>query len=265
MRSVDPESVFGTYRLDLMDRFWDAGLDFADRHALAWHLAEHSSNRPLYGWTRRHREHPRIARDLNIALLHAVDNKREKAVHLLLWAGADPRARVPMLQWMSQTDEDDDDLYSAIEHATSFGRSALLPVLKPDPARDDFVGLYAAADNPDVLKYLVRLQAPKDWTPAILRNLFRLDNRFGSQGAKGCLDFIASQGGRLGPLTPEKCGDVRRCLLRLDESDFGDLLSWLSDPACCEPATYAEITRTPSMKSRLRRAKSEAERRRRGW
>jgi hypothetical protein len=122
-------------------------------HALAWHLSEHSSNGPLYSWVRRHRADPDIARALNIALVRAVDKKREKVVHLLLWAGADPRARVPNPEWMSHSGEDgeddhcEDDYYSAIELAASFDRGAMLPLLKPDPGRDDFATLYRAADS----------------------------------------------------------------------------------------------------------------------
>jgi hypothetical protein len=195
--TVDPDSVLGTYRSDLMNRFWSAGLDFVKGHALAWHLSEHSSNRPLYGWVRRHREDPRIGRDLNMALVRAVDKKREKIVQLLLWAGANPRARVPNLEWTrysAEDDEDDyheDDDYSAIELAVSFDRGAMLPVLEPDPARDDFAALYAAADSVEVLEYLSKIEPPTDWTRAILHNLLRLDWPYGNRDAKACLDFIA--------------------------------------------------------------------------
>jgi hypothetical protein len=34
-KKVDPDNVFSTYRLDLMDRFWNAGLNFVKGHALA--------------------------------------------------------------------------------------------------------------------------------------------------------------------------------------------------------------------------------------
>jgi len=78
------------------------GADLADRHALACLcLAPRGTlEQPAPLWmdpaaSRR----PHIARELNIALLQAVDNKREKAVHLFLWAAADPRAPVPMLKW----------------------------------------------------------------------------------------------------------------------------------------------------------------------
>jgi hypothetical protein len=262
-RTVDPENVFHTYRSDLIERFWNAGLDFVKDHAFAWYLSEHSSNRPLYGWAKRHRADPAIARDLNMALLRAVDKKQEKVVHLLLWAGADRRARVPNLEWMHHWDGDDqdecseDDCHSAIEMAASFDRGAMLPVLKPDPARDDFAPLYASADSVDVLKYLVSIHPPSDWTRAIVHNLLRLDWPFGNHEPKECLDYIASQGGRLGRVSREQCADIRRCLLKINNNDLGRLLQWMGDPECCEPATYIELTRTPSMKKRIRKIEKE--------
>lgn len=96
---------------------------------------------------------PRIARDLNIAVLRAADRKRGKVVHLLFWAGDDTPVRVPGLEWMSHSGEDgeddhcEDDYYSAIELAAFFDRGAMLRLLKPHPARDDFATLYQAADN----------------------------------------------------------------------------------------------------------------------
>jgi hypothetical protein len=268
-RGIDPDSVFGTYRVDLMDRFWDAGLDFVKDHALAWYLSEHSSNRPLYGWAKRHAGDPRIARDLDLALLRAVNEKREKAVHLLLWTGANPRARVPMLDWMSRTrdaNEEEEDTYSPIEHAAGLEHPAFLPLLKPDPRRDDFAALYAAIDHVEVLKHLHGIRPPDDWSPVIMRNIYRLGWPFGDhRDAKECLDFIAKQGGRLGTLPREQCTSLRGTLLKLPEAaDLWKLLRWLSDPECCEAATFAEITRTPTMKAKLRRM-TDAERQRRGW
>src|SRR5512143_228484 len=47
---VDLDVLFDTYRSDLFARFHDLGVDLTAGHALAAALAEHTSNRPLYGF-----------------------------------------------------------------------------------------------------------------------------------------------------------------------------------------------------------------------
>ena len=56
LKQVEPAEVLDTYRVDLMERFWEGGVDYTKDHVLARHLASNSSNRPLYGWAKRHQE-----------------------------------------------------------------------------------------------------------------------------------------------------------------------------------------------------------------
>src|SRR5205823_9602837 len=108
--SVDLGDLFDTYNSDLFKRFQDLGVDLTTGHALAEALADHTSNRPLFGFTKRHREgHPKIQTELNIALAHHVSEENEKGVHLCLWAGANPHAPAPNLRdWRGSTEADDD-------------------------------------------------------------------------------------------------------------------------------------------------------------
>ena len=55
---VRPESVFETYMTELIDRFWQAGVDYTAEPGFATYLA-HTVNRPLYGWLRRNRSDQR--------------------------------------------------------------------------------------------------------------------------------------------------------------------------------------------------------------
>jgi hypothetical protein len=255
IKTIAVESILDTYDTAIIERFWAAGLDYTRSWALARYMAEHSSNRPLYGWARRHRDDPRITRSLNAALVQAVWSQKEKIAHLLLWAGADPRAKAPVLEWERDPDTaDDESFYTAMDLAVGHDRSAILRVLKPKPELDNFDALYAQVTNPETLKYLLSIQEPTDWTQAMVRNIEQLSWTFGhgQQDAKACLDLIASRGGRIGRLAPEACADIRQRLLKLEsESDLRSLLRWLADPECCEPNTYAEITRTPSMKAKI--------------
>jgi hypothetical protein len=110
---VDAYSAVSSYDADIIERLWTLGVDVTQDHVLARALGEHSSNRPAYGWARRHKNDPRIARELSMALGAAIVEDRELAVALLMWAGADPHQKVPDLRY-SRYDEDEDCNESAI-------------------------------------------------------------------------------------------------------------------------------------------------------
>jgi len=94
----------------LFERFLNLGIDLTKGHALAAALAYHTSNRPLFGFAKRHRvTNPKMQTELNIALGHHVCEQNEKGVQLCLWAGADPHAPALSLRfWRGSTEEDDE-------------------------------------------------------------------------------------------------------------------------------------------------------------
>ena len=92
---ASPGTILDTYSLALFDRYEAAGGDLTRGHALGRMLGGHSSNRPAYGWAKRHNAEPRIARELAVALGIAIRKGSERTVALLLWAGADPRIPAP--------------------------------------------------------------------------------------------------------------------------------------------------------------------------
>ncbi|HQP85565.1 MAG TPA: hypothetical protein PLL76_04845 [Thermoanaerobaculia bacterium] len=98
-KQVDHESVLDSYDSTLIERFWTYGFDFAEGRYFADYLSTHTNNTPAYGFARRHRDDPGIARELAIALGEAVWHDREGPVSLLIWAGADPHMRVPSLMF----------------------------------------------------------------------------------------------------------------------------------------------------------------------
>jgi hypothetical protein len=118
-RDVDLGTLFDTYKSDLFARFQDFGIDLTRGHALAQALADHTSNRPLFGFAKRHREsNPKMQTELNIALVHHVSEENEKGVQLSLWAGADPHAPALSLRfWRGSGHDDEDD--SESEHGLS--------------------------------------------------------------------------------------------------------------------------------------------------
>lgn len=69
LKSVDVYTVLNTYNADLYERFMAAGYDLTKGHEMASILGYGTSNRPLLGFVKRHREKdPKIQEELNLAL-----------------------------------------------------------------------------------------------------------------------------------------------------------------------------------------------------
>lgn len=245
-RQVDAYSILQTSDAEMIDRFWSLGVDVTEVHALARELAR-SSSRPLYGWAKRHQDDSRVARELAIALADSIINDRERAIALLLWAGANPHARVPSLQY---NDEDyPEDHTSAIECAITYGKGKLLSKLKPDPAVDNFEKLWAAVCDVESITYLGKIQHPQDWSRSILRNMHRITWDYGDRWEpRTCIEKLASMGARLTTMTAGEIKDMRRAMLRCkNEYPIRWLLQWMKNEAHCAAAIYHELTRTSGM------------------
>ncbi|MFZ2493483.1 MAG: hypothetical protein WA208_18550 [Thermoanaerobaculia bacterium] len=251
---LNPYDVLDSYDADLYERFWTLGLDFARNHALARMLAGQSSNRPAYGWARRHNTEPKVARELAIALVHAVAENRERAVALLVWAGADPRRPAPDLRYMrADEDEPDEDCLTAIEYAVMYGYGHLLKTLKPHPTRDNFERLWAWVCDETAIDYLGKLARPEDWSAVLTRNLDHALSRYSGDASRKCVEKLTvSYGARLTAMTPERIAQFRRDVVRSDnESGCRWVLRWMSYEETCEPSVFAELTRTPSVRAKL--------------
>jgi hypothetical protein len=94
---VDLADLFDTYNSELFRRFQDLGVDLTMDHAPAATLAYHTSNRPPFGFAKRHREsNPQMQTELNMALAHHVEEENQEGIQRCLWAGPDPmRVRPP--------------------------------------------------------------------------------------------------------------------------------------------------------------------------
>ena len=252
---IDIDTILDTYDAELYERLWCLGIDFTRDHALARALSERSSNRPGYGWARRNKEDPRIARELSIALGRAVDEPRERAVALLMWAGADSHRRVPDLRWWKpgQEEEAEEDQSSPIASALLYGHGHLLPLLKPDPSRDDFDELWSWVCDPFAIDHLAKIQTPKDWSPTLLRNLKRVVSEYGDHAtAMQCIEKLTvSHDARLTKMTAEQTKYFRSDILRChDERNCRFVLRWMSFAETCEPTVYEELMRSAAMRSK---------------
>jgi hypothetical protein len=251
---IDVWTILSTYDADLYEKFWKLGVDFTHDHELARTLSDHSSNRPAYGWTRRHADDPRIARELAIALVHAVAENRERAVALLMWAGADSHRRAPDFRWSRDDDEQYDSAESsAIATAVLYGHGHLLPTLKPKPDRDDFDELWSSICDEFAIDYLAKIKKPSDWSRVLLRNLRRVISSYSrSNDAMRCIEKLTiAHDARLTTIDADEIAWLRRDMLKCrDDSNCRWVLRWMSYAETCDPTVYAELTRTPSMRAK---------------
>ena len=250
---VQTSNVIDTYKTDLIDRFWRAGVDYSADAEFVISLA-HTANKPLYGWLRRNRSDQRLQDALDVALVEAVMEDKERPVHLLVWAGADPHRRVPTPRELGRPNAwDEDNVFSSAEAAITFGRHELFDVLRI-ASMPNLDAQAAHAHDSLTLKKVVALRPPVDWSPVILSFICKLCPPWerASWDARDALDFIGSRGGTLTTVPPNEKRYLRRGLLDLRSADdFLWLLRWLKNPKHCDPAIYEELTRTTSMREKV--------------
>jgi hypothetical protein len=269
--NVDPDAVFGTYQTPLFERFRRLGVDFAAGHALASALADHTSNKPLFGFVRRWREvDSSYQKELNIALGHHTSKGNEKGVMLCLWAGADPHAPAPSLRYGvsssadSDADDEDDTDYgvSAVWQACCSGHAEILKRFKPDPHRDDFSSLYRVARDAATIKLLIDIEPPQRpgavicsivqemvWQASLDRWGTGWHSRYGTIYA---LEALFEAGIRWPTPEPDETAAVRASLIKLGEYDFIRVVKLLATSDYCSPEVLAEIGRTPAFRRRMR-------------
>ena len=261
-RRVTADAVFATYNSALFDRFHAAGVDFLAHHALAAALGNHTSNKPLFGWARRHRERdPRIQVELNMALRQHADQGNLKGVHLCLWAGADAHAPARDLpsghrrQVADEDDsEDDDEGWTATQEAVAGGHVELLPVLKPDPARDDFEDLYVWAPDARTVQALAAITPPRKTGPAVAHHLLFLDARWPrspDQHRISALEALFKLGARWAETTAEEMKRIRHGLRNVSGATFATILKLLAQGDYCSPAVLQELGRGRAVRQRM--------------
>ncbi|HEX7069340.1 MAG TPA: hypothetical protein VF190_00980 [Rhodothermales bacterium] len=260
---VSRDDLFETYDSKLFERFYRLGVDLTEGHALAEALAYHTSNKPLFGFARRHREgDPKIQRELDIALGHHADRGNEKGVSLCLWAGADPHAPAPSLsygRWHEDDDDEDDGGehfigFSAIYHACSSGHADILERLGPDPDRDDFDDLYCWARSGAVIEILTRHALPKEVGRVICAHLSRLRMSFDEWrwGSVYTLERLFEVGMRWETSSPEEIKAVRWHLLKTSDDTFVRIMKLLAGKDHCAPEILRELGRTSAIRRRMK-------------
>jgi ankyrin repeat protein len=263
---VDLGNLFDTYNSDLFARFQDLGVDLTTGHALAEALAYHTSNRPLFGFAKRHREsNPKMRTELNIALAHHVSKENERGVQLCLWAGADPHATAPSLRyWRGSSNNDSENGeeefgVSAVYEACLRGNVEILKRLRPDPSLDDFDQLYRASTSRAVIDLLAEQARPKDvgaviqhhlWWATFDHGLATFD--YGQWRSIETLRRLLEIGVQWTQSSAAEIAGFRRCLLKASDSVFVDVMKLLATGDYCSPELLKELARTPSMHARMK-------------
>lgn len=256
LTSVSPFEIVDSYNVDLYDRYEAAGGDVTRGHALARSLGQHSSNRPGYGWVRKRKDDPRVAREIAIALVEAVKDGRERAVAMLRWAGADPHVLVtdiPNRYSVDDVDEEEEGWASAVFMAVTCDHAKILSMLKPDPSRDDFDDLWKYASSIEVVDCLAAIQPPKSWSVTILRNLERWASGYHGWESERCVKHIRQKyEAKLEVLEEDGLRSLRSSFRRARDSySVGEVVKWLHRPQNCAPDVYAVIVRAKSVKKYL--------------
>lgn len=260
---VNLGDLFDSYNSELWARFQALGVDLCAGHDLASTLGYHTSNKPLFGFARRQREHdPRMQKEVNIALVHHAQKGNAKGVQLCLWAGADPHAHAPDLR-DSDPDENDDEGtaqedqwlgFTAIEATCHQGDVQILERLGPDPSRDNFDKLYETASNGSIVQLLARFAAPKEVGRIISRQVFWMqgDPWFRPRSID-VLQRLFEAGGRWTTSPPDEIHHIRRALLKMPEHTFIDTMKILAAQDYCALDILHELGRTPAMRERMRK------------
>jgi hypothetical protein len=259
-RRISVGDLLDTYNSKLFGRFRDLGVDLTACHEIAAALGYHTSNKPLFGWVKHNRDDPKIQKELDIALAHHAREENEKGVKLCLWAGANPHAVVPDLRYPNLSDDEDDTRsdgedrflgWSAIQEASQAGHAKIVERLGPDPAKDNFDGLYRFVGSAAVVELLLAQARPGNVGEILQHQLWWLSS-FSSSRGFDIVQSIFRSGVRWETENPEQISSVRRALLKLSNSSFVDVMKLLATEDYCSDAILQELGRTLSMRARMK-------------
>lgn len=206
-------------------------------------------------------QHPTWIFQANMALRHFCYNGSIQGVCLLLWAGADPRAKVP-----EKADEDEDMWQSALWHACINGHVQVVKKIGPSREKDDLdelLRLACSGQNVQLIEYLVGLGANLNAVPAngetALRSAlwaieWRIDFdrhepcRHQVQDALSVLKTLVALGARLNSAESDELSFLRRCLLKLDWVDSYDLVKFLHQHQFTDDFTMTALLKEPKVR-----------------
>jgi hypothetical protein len=225
-----------------------------------------------------------LQQQADMALRQACSDKNTKWVSLLLWVGADPRAKGLAVDDVNDPDiaSDPEAQRSALQEACICGHVEIVKRLKPDPASDDVSELLREASTfakRDAIAYLLSLGASPNDKPnggssaldGCLRALQWEDSyHFHSNKvipasnltkSRAVISLLLERGALWRP-DARTIADVRKALYHIDPEVITEITDRLRDHHACDDGVLHELLRTPKMQELLRasrRSKLEGE------
>ncbi len=266
IRSVPLAEVLESWQPRLIDFFLQHGADVVSGKpfATAFALKAQKALRPF----REYKDaHPELQKELqeqaDQALRYFADKGDLKWVNLMLWIGADPRSRGPILD--DPCDGDPECFTTAFEEACSSGHLEVLKKLKVDPARDDLSRLLRGVElsSEETIMYLLDLGAnPNDkangGSSALDRCLYRLGSPnfvyvgeravYGGvvvirevKDAMDALHLLISRGAIWRPDDRQDLSYVRRVLYKCDPRLVLQVIKTFSQHKTCTKETLDKL------------------------
>ncbi len=250
-RGVDVRAVFDSYDGQIIEEFWRKGVDLGPtEHELGEWMGWKTSNRPLYAFVKRCRTlDPKIQREADCGLRYAVEEGHEKAVHLCLWAGANPRTRVPKV---SCEPEERRWWRSAIEAAVEEDKLEFFPILGLDPDVDDMRHLYSLVTEEHTYEALFAMKPPEDPRPLIAEAIDWMRCGLGNwyYRGKALLTRILATCGPVDHLEDRSIDNLRWIIHKSSWPRGADLIRALRDPALFAEGVLFRVIQSPRIVER---------------
>lgn len=200
---------------------------------------------------------PELMLQLNMALRQFSENGNMRGVSLMLWLGADPRAKVP-----TERGEEESLWETSLHSVNVYGRLEIVKKFGFDPARDDLQGAFQSAclscDLP-LIRYFLGMgadpnHADQEGHTALGRLIWHLDWKidFGSKGdAVRTLEELMSSGVRWTSPSKDELSRLRRFLGKLSFYKAYDLIKKIKHTGFCSDETLIQVLNTPAMRRHL--------------
>jgi len=272
MGSVSFADVLYSWDRTLATFFLEHGADPIKDVPFAWAFCDRIRT-ALGSYLDCKRNRPELAAQLqeqaDIALRHFAREGNLKWVSLLVWAGADPRSKGPMLEYLDDREMDT----TALHEASVSGHLEVLKRLKPDPSHINLSELLESAAmfaHKEMMAYLIglgaRLNDKANGGSSALDNCLRhlswedFDRiRYGGRHyqspaykvskTRDAIRLLVEHGALWNP--GDSLNDVRRSLYRIDPEVTVELAGLFLKYHACDDTTLRDLLRPSRMQQHL--------------
>jgi len=262
--SVWFENVVHSYDPEIIRMFIERGADIETHYPFAEGFK--TATKPLLGIYRSHVEKfPTLKFQASIALRHSCREGSMRSVSLLLWAGADPRVKVP-----EEYGDSEETWRSALSQAISEGHLDVAKKIGVDPAIDNLNDLLFDAcfsNDEHTIRYIIRLGADPNARridgESPLNNLIWSLNcavnpivpsyrRHEAEQPIRCLKAFIELGGKWAVNDKRQISSLRSCFYRMAPGAVLDLVAFFKKQTFCPDEVIIALLNTPKMREHLR-------------